>query len=167
MQEIPYHYPAKFTPSPISKMIASLIKIPVENKVETYQELVCTELDQAKIYEIITTMAENNKLSLLMKQNHLKGLGAQINHVHGLKFLSTIVAHPHLKTCLSQIFEDYFKRNGFMDGLAPSLTREADKGKLDQYINDFCTEVNASRAQVEGFFQARDWEGMVRLLITQ
>ncbi|HSX14172.1 MAG TPA: hypothetical protein VLE96_07130 [Chlamydiales bacterium] len=167
MHDVPYHYPAKYIPSPVAKLVASLIKFPVENKVESYQELVCTEADKVKIYEIITTMADNNKISLLLKQNHLKGLGAQINHVHGLKFLSTIIAHPHLKVCLSQIFDDYFKRNGFLDGLGPSLTREADKGKLDQYINDFCVEVSTTREQLNGFFQARDWEGMVRLLIAQ
>lgn len=162
---VPSHYHANFAPSPIASFIASLIKFPVENKVETYNELACSEVDQANIYVIITTMAENNKLSLLLKKGYLQSLGAQINHVHPLKFLSTIITHPHLHTCLYEVFDDYFKRNGFMDGIGPSLTRESEKGKLAQYITDFSTEVNAPREDLEGFFQSRDWEGMVRHLI--
>lgn len=167
MYDVPYHYQANYTPSQFASLLATLIKFPVETKVETYQELVCTDVDQANIFEIITTMAENNKLSLLLKKNHLQALGSQINHVHPLKFLSTIIAHPHLKGCLTSVFEDYFKRNGFMDGIGPSLTRESDKGKLQQYINDFSVEVSATREQLDGFFQSRDWEGMVRFLIAQ
>lgn len=167
MNDAPYHYTINHAPAPITSIIASLIKIPVENKLENYQDLVCNEVDKANIYEIISTMAETAVPKLVLKTNHLKSLGAQINHVHGLKFLSTIIANPYLKSCLAQVFQNYFKRNGFMDGLAPSLTRESDKGKLDHYINDFCEEVGSSREQLEGYFQSRDWEGMVRLLISQ
>lgn len=165
MYDVPYHYTAHYAPSPVASVIASLIKFPPENKVENYKDLACTEVDQANIYEIITTMAENNKLSLLLKKNYLQNLGAQINHVHPLKFLSTIVVHPHLRTCLYDVFDDYFKRNGFMDGIGPSLTRESEKGKLSQYINDFCAEVSTPREELDKYFQTRDWEGMVRILI--
>src|SRR5438105_2983812 len=95
---------------------ASIIKIPPKDKVKdpTYQELVCTEQDVAKIYEIVTTIADTNKISLLFKQSHLKELGAQINHVHPLKFLSTVFTDPHLKTCMFYIWNDSFKRSGFI-----------------------------------------------------
>jgi hypothetical protein len=145
---------------------ASIIKIPTEqNKSTAYQDLVCTDQDQAVIYEIITTMSEHGKLSLLLKQSHLKGLGSQINHLHPLKFLSTIVMHPRLRECLVDVFDDYFKRNGFMDGIGPSLTREADKGKLDQYIQDFAQEVNVPKEHLYKYFQNQDWEGLVRYFI--
>lgn len=148
--------------------IASIVKIPKDKpKSSGYADLVCTTEDQATIYEIITTMAENGKLSLLLKQGHLKGLGSQINHVHPLKFLSTIVTNPRLRECLINIFDDYFKRNGFMDGIGPSLSREAEKGKLDAYIDDFAKEVQVPREQIEQFFKNQDWEGLVRFFIPQ
>ena len=147
-------------------MTASIIKKPPAKSVETpYKDLVCTEEDRANIYEIISTMAENGKLSLLFKQSHLKEIGAQINHVHPLKFLSAIFTDPHLKSCMYYIWDDYFKRNGFLDGLGPSLTREAEKGKLHQYLSDFATEVGASADNLRPYFDAQDWENMVHYLI--
>ncbi len=146
---------------------ASIIKIPADQrKTDSYQDLVCTDQDQSTIYEIITTLAENGKISLLLKQHHLKSLGSQINHVHPLKFLSTIVTNPRLRECLVDIFDDYFKRNGFMDGIGPSLTREAEKGKLGAYINDFAAEVKAQRENIDSFFQKQDWEGLVRFFLS-
>lgn len=165
MYDVPYHYQTTYELSSFSALLASMIKFPPENKVEGYKNLVCRDIDQAIIYEIITTMAANNKLSLLMKKSYMQNLGAQINHVHPLKFLSTIVAHPQLNACLFEVFDDYFKRNGFMDGLGPNLSRESEKGKLAQYIGDFCAEVNTPREHLDRFFVANDWEGLVRFLI--
>ncbi len=142
--------------------IATIIKIPTDKEPNSYQGLVCTEQDKTTIYEIITTLAEHGKLSLLLKQSHLKGLGSQINHVHPLKFLSTIVTNPRLRECLVDIFDDYFKRNGFMDGIGPSLSREAERGKLAMYVNDFSEEVKVKKEDVEPFFRKQDWEGLVR-----
>ncbi len=166
MQEIPYDY-ATYIPSSTLSLLASMIKFPPENKSEAYKDLTCTEADQANIQEIITLMAENGKLSLLLKKNYLQNLGAQINHVHPLKFLSTIITSEKLKSYLYEIFDDYFKRNGFMDGIGPSLSRESDKGKLNQYIGDFSEEVNTPREHLSKFFLNHDWEGLVRFLINR
>lgn len=150
----------------VTSICASIIKFPADQrKIDSYQDLACTEQDKAIIFEIITTMSEHGKLSLLLKQSHLKGLGSQINHVHPLKFLSTIVTNPRLRECLVDVFDDYFKRNGFMDGIGPSLTRESDKGKLDQYIKDFAEEVKVPKELINRFFQQQDWEGLVRYFL--
>ena len=146
---------------------ASIIKFPPkETKTETgYKDLICTEQDKANIYEIITTMAENSKLSLLLKQSHMKQIGAQINHVHPLKFLAAIFSNPRLKMCMIDIFNDYFKRTGLMDGLGPSLQKEAERGKLIGLLPEFAAEVNVPAENLRPYFEAMDWENMVRFLI--
>jgi hypothetical protein len=147
-------------------MMASIIKKPPAKPVETpYNQLVCTAQDKAYIYEIISTMAQNGKLTLLFKQSQLKEMGAQINHVHPLKFLASIFSDSYLKTCMVSVWDDYFKRNGFLDGLAPSLTREAESGKLNQYLAEFATEVGHSEESLRPYFDARDWENLVLFLI--
>ena len=162
MQDAPHYQTATYALSPMASLIASIIKFPPENKPNSYETLACTEEDREKIYEIITTLGDNGKLYLLTKRSHLKGLGAQITHVHALKFLSTIVTNPRLRACLPEIFKDYFKRTNFMEGLSPSLSRESEQGKLDEFIDGFAKEINIPREQLRPFFQNRDWEGLVR-----
>ena len=148
--------------------LAVVIKIPpAKAQDETYDELVCTEQDQSHISEIIKTMAEYGKLSLLFKQNHLKQLGAQINHVHPLKFLEVVFSDVELKHCMGEIFEDYFKKTGLLDGLGPSLSREMEKGKLNQHIEAFSKAISVSAEGIRPYFQTADWEALVRHLINE
>lgn len=164
MQHMPPPPPAYHWIVPFS--LASIIKVPPNPEKEIpYQDLVCTDQDRAYIIEIITGMAENSKFSLLLKQNHFKNIGTQINHVHPLKFLVVAVSSPQLKANLEIIFDDYFKRNGFMDGLGPCLTREAEKGKLEKYLPAFAAEVGIPEEKIRPYFQARDWDGFVRFLM--
>ena len=156
--------------------LAAIIKIPAgEQRDPAYKNLICSDEDKALIFELITTLSDNSKFSLLMKQSHLRQIGVQINHVHPFKFLSTIFANSRLKACMGNIFDDYFKRNGFMDGLGPSLTREASKGKLNQYLKEFALEVNVPETELRELYgeknwsgsdwETRDWEKLVRFLM--
>lgn len=145
---------------------ASIIKKPPVKVTEpSYKDLVCTESQKACIYEIISTMADNSKLSLLFKQNHLKSLGDQISDVHPMKFLSTIFSDYYLKICMINIWNDHFKRNGFLDGLGPSLTREMEKGKLLFHLADFGAEIGVSEEAMRPYFESQDWENLVAFLI--
>ncbi|MGB7977551.1 MAG: hypothetical protein WCF19_00155 [Chlamydiales bacterium] len=143
-------------------------KPPVKATDVSYKDLDCTPQDREKIHEIISTVGEKGKLGLLFQQGHLRELGAQINHVHPLKFLATIFKDPHLKSCMYYIWDDYFKRNNFLDGLIPRLEGEAEKGKLGLYINDFAADLQIPShgfPALKAYFDARDWEGMVLFLI--
>jgi len=148
-------------------LLAQIVRIPPNKGNVSYGQLICTEQDKANVFEIISTMAGNGKITLLIRQGHLKELGAQINHLHPLKFLEIIFTSEHLKGCITSIFEDYFKRNGFMDGLGPSLTNESDKGKLSQHIPFFAKEVNVAPEALQPYILACDWENLVRYLIAQ
>jgi hypothetical protein len=154
--------------------VCSIIKISPPAP-ELYKDLVCTTQDKAIIEEIVNLLFQNTKWDLLWTENYMNELGAKITHVHPLKFLSTILLNPVLKMHLIVIFEDYFKRNGFLgnrlgrtaDGLGSSLNREADKNKLEQYLADFAKEINVPVDNFRPFFQTRDWENLVRYLIQQ
>lgn len=147
-------------------LTGSIIKKPPVKPVETsYFQLECTEQDKANIYEIISTMAEKGKLSLLFQQSYLREIGAQINHVHPLKFLAVIMKEPYLKSCMSYIWDDYFKRNGFMDGIAPALSREAEKGKLEFHLDEFAKDVGLPKEHIKAYFDVHDWENLVLYLI--
>ena len=140
-------------------------KLEPESKEPAYNELVCTETDKQNIAYIIQTLSKSGKLSLLFKQGELKRIGAEINHVHPLKFLETIFADPDLKECMRAIYRDYFKWNGFLDGVAPSLTSQSDQGKLMQYIKDFSAGVNSTSEALTPYFDSKDWENLVRYLV--
>lgn len=150
-----------------SSLAGSIIKFPPagEPKDLSYAELVCSDVDARCICEIITCVAKNGKVTLLFKQNHLRQLGAQIKHVHPLKFLATIFKDPKLRICMREISDDYFKWSEFMEGLAPNLTREADKGKLEQHLTAFASDVGVSPDHIRKYFQNRDWESLVRQLM--
>ncbi|MBI3508977.1 MAG: hypothetical protein HY069_05035 [Chlamydiia bacterium] len=154
-QYVQYLLPAHF------QQLASIIKIPpAETSDSSYKSLLCTQEDKDMIDELITTLGENGKLALLTIQSDVRRLGAQINHVHPFKFLAVIFSTPRLKEHMkNNIFSDYFKRNGFMDGLGPSLSREALKGKLHPYIDDFAKEVNVSPDMLRQLFDNRQWSG--------
>lgn len=166
MHDAPSYFTIPYkAPSGLMSLIAAMIEMPPEPESESYADLICTEQDKAIIFEIITTMSTESKLGLLMKKGYMHNLGAQINHVHPLKFLSSILMHDHLRVCLKDFFGDYFKRNGFMDGIGPSLTQEADKGLLGQYIDEFAKEVGAESSEILPFFEKRNWEGLVRFFL--
>lgn len=145
----------------------SIIKLPPNPGVDlTYNELVCTDIDKEKIIELITTLADNNKFSLLLNQTYIKGLGASLNHVHPLKFIAVSMATPHLKNCYRLIYDDYFKKTAVLEGMGASLTREAEKKKLDQYLAPFAEEMKVPVEVLRPFTDARDWEGLVAYLMT-
>lgn len=145
---------------------ASIIKRPPAKVADiSYKDLVCSEEDQANIYEIISTVGEKPKLKLLFHINHLKELEAKVTHVHPLKFLSTIFKNSYLKSLMYYIWNDSYKKEGFFNGLSPRLTLEAEKGKLDMHLKDFATDLGVSPESLKAYFDVRDWENMVLFLI--
>jgi len=150
--------------------IASIIKIPPPTQPPagelSYEQLACSEIDKQKITRLITTMAENGKLALLLKyQRELRQIGREIDHVHPLKFLSTVFSNPTLKVYMKEIYHDYFKWTNFMDGLGNGLTSQAKQGKVGPYINEFAKEVGAQPDALQGYVQSMDWENMVVFLM--
>ena len=143
-------------------LVGSMLKKPPSRPTESsYKELVCTDQDRENIREIISAMGEKGKLALLFQQTYLRELGTHINHVHPLKFLSVIMTDQYLKSCMTIIWNDYFKKKGLLDGLVPALSREAEKGKLQLYLPDFANEVGVLHEDLKPYTDVYDWENMV------
>jgi hypothetical protein len=147
---------------PIEK--AGFIK-PKPREEAPYNKLYCDEKDRTSISDLIKAMAEHGKLWLLGHKTYMNELGDSVRHVHPLKFLEVVFSNEYLKACMREIFEDYFKKNGFMDGLGESLTIKSKVGDLDRYLGDFAKAVKADAENLKPFFENRDWEGLVRYLM--
>ena len=157
-------------PNSNSEPITSIIKIPDTPQITTsalsYDQLICTEIDKQKIARLITVMGENGKLVLWAKyQKELRQIGREIDHVHPLKFLSTIFSNPALKNYMKEIYHDYFKWTNFMDGLGNGLTAQAKQGKIAPFLNDFAKEVGAQPESLRGYVESLDWENMILFLM--
>ena len=94
-----------------------------------YNRLECSKRDEDVIYVIISNMAERSKLWLLLNQVEFYRMGDSIAHVHPLKFLEIIFKDAYLTNCMIEIFQDYFKRNGFMKDLGAHLAAKLDAGE--------------------------------------
>jgi hypothetical protein len=117
------------------------------------------------IQELISTMAETNLVALYFKENHMKALGDRVNEVHPLKFLAVIFSNSYLKSCMNVIWDSTIKRNEFVNGLAGSLNREMEKGRLYVHLEAFAADVNLPHETVRPFFDAQDWGNLVLFLI--
>lgn len=146
--------------------LAGIIKIPPKVVEESYKDLICSDVNRMKIYELITTMADNGKISLLFNhQTRLKTLGVELEQVHPLKFLAVIFSNPQLKACMYKVFDDPFKRTEFVDGITPNMMRQLEKGKLLPFIADFAREVGRSDQEMRPYFHTLNWDGLVTYLI--
>jgi hypothetical protein len=147
--------------------LSAIIKIPPKTAEETYMGLACSEIDRKNIHDLVNTLAENGKISLLFNhQTTLKGIGAALAHVHPMKFLGVIFSNPQLKANMAKVFDDPFKRIEFVEGITPNMMLQFEKGKLFPFIPDFAKEVGRPEQELRPFFQSLNWEGLIRYLIS-
>lgn len=146
-------------------LLAFIKPKPKPKKKYFYKDLVCTRDDQEAIGYIVVTLSEKGKWWLMKHRSHVEAVGDTINHVHPLKFMETIFADPDLKERMKIVFDDYFKRNGFMKGLVVSLTNRSNIGELDEYLPDFAKAIGVPLKAIKPYFDDQDWDGLVRHLI--
>ncbi len=152
-------------------ILAGIVKIPPggikpPQGDTSYDELDCSDSDKEKIGYILTTMAANGKLTLLLTyKKDLEKAGNEIGHVHPLKFLGVTFSNPKLSQAMKEIRHDYFKWRGFADGIKPSLTNQATQNKLLPYLDDFSKEINRPAARIKPFLENKDWDGMLDFLL--
>ena len=106
-------------------------------------------------------------LQLWRMEDELERLGDNLNPVHPLKFLATIIVDPAMKEQLRSFFKNLlpFKKDGFMRGLNRTLPKELENGTLYTHVAAFAKEVNVREEMIRPYLDKRDWEGLVRSLL--
>jgi hypothetical protein len=159
---IMYSMPNNF----LTSSLAAIIKIPPKPQEYTYAQVPCSNEDQAKIKELITTIGTHGKIDLLLHyKSHLEQLGDEVRPVHPLKFLDVIFSDPTLKNYMKDIYDDYFKWSNFINNIAEVLETESKKGTVQKYLPDFASNLHISPSTLQPFVDKRDWKNFVTYLI--
>lgn len=155
-------------------ILAGIIKIPPkEERTVSYIELPRTQEDEKKIEDLISTMGIHGKIDLLLNhEKRLRKIGEDLRYLHPLKFIGFIFSHKNskgeldLKKYMGAVFDDYFKRTNFVNDFAQTMDIYDLKNKLKIYINDFAKEINVPSDKISPFINEKDWEGLIKFLIS-
>lgn len=161
------HVPRQYFCFSPSVQLAAIVKIPKtdDNQKPTYDSLTPSELEKREIEDLISSMGQYGKITLLIKhKSRLEKIGDDLRHLHPYKFLSTIFANPQLKIYMKEIMQDYFKRTNFIDGLVPSIEAELVKGTIYEFLSDFCSELSLNENDVRSIIDKKDWTRLVGYL---
>jgi len=156
-----------------TRSLAAIVKISPKDRNQTYTQLRRTQEDEDKIDDLIYTMGSNGKIVLLFQhEKRLRIIGDELRPVHPLKFIGYIFSKhkpedkPDLQTQMGNVFDDYFKRSNFVKDYAQTMDIFDLKNALVKYINDFSKEVDVSPDKIMPFINDKDWEGLLKFLIT-
>lgn len=127
-----------------------------------YEDLECIESDQIKIATIISTIANCNYFTLMMKAMTLYKLGNELEPVHPLKFIACIFSNTTLKEGMKKIKTDSFKWNNFINPFIDKMNKQEN---LEAYIEGFAEEISTSQENITPFFVSRKWDELVLFLI--
>ncbi|KKL98157.1 MAG: hypothetical protein KR126chlam4_00913 [Candidatus Anoxychlamydiales bacterium] len=149
-------------------ILSAIVKLPPKNEKQmTYTELPRPYEDEQKITDLITTLGINGKIALLLHhEKRLNKVGNEIRYIHPFKFLGYIFTHPDLKEYMAVIFDDYFIRTRFVKDFAQTMDIYDLRNKLVIYLDDFANELGISVDKIKPFIDNREWEGLLRFLIS-
>lgn len=136
------------------------------HEVKQFLHLPLLEWEKKNIYKIVSTMGEKNVVQLLFEKKTLERKGKEINHVHPMRFIGYAFSDPYLKKCMARIKTSGFKWGGFIDGFGGRMKEEYNRNNLLPYVPSFCEYLNANPEKVTRFIQNRDWDGLVKYLIS-
>jgi len=125
------------------------------------------------ISEMIRIINDTLAPALLLKEGELIEMGKQIEDVHPLKFLETVLNNRDLKEAVQEIESAFFpvKWKGFLYGKGQSpgfvakCKRENDLGNIAPYFADFCRAVKVDIKKVRPLYEANQWEEFIRFLV--
>lgn len=132
----------------------------------SYETLPITDVDKELITELLQTMAEDNVVKLLFKQNRLKEIGRLIHPMHPLRFLGTVFSDRRLVRYMGEIRQSNFKWEEFIKGFVERMRYEARRDNLLPYVHGFAQAINRDPTWVARYIEVRDFEGLVVFLLS-
>lgn len=128
-----------------------------------------TTKEKKDIHYIVTTLGRADPIKLKREESFLTQAGDRINHLHPFKFLSCIFTNEEMKVGLLQIRSRIISRipKKFFGGLFESLTEEAEKNNLHEYINDFAYALKVDPALITTAIEKKEWKELINILIEQ
>lgn len=115
-----------------------------------------TESDKENIRYIITTLATNSSISLIIYKKKLEQAGNRLNNVHPLTFLSYIFTDRTLGRYVKKIHGMPWRE--FAKGMAGSLNSAAKNNDLpDAAISDFLKSIGVQRNALENTIKQARW----------
>ncbi|HSX37617.1 MAG TPA: tetratricopeptide repeat protein [Chlamydiales bacterium] len=132
---------------------------------------ICPDIDKKHIRDLIITLDDGSILSLSAKMSRLAEIGDQIAHLHPMTFIKETLSDPNLRKRMKKIFSHPLKRtgimtgSGFRKGFNHHLTKAANIGELDTYIESFANSLHVSAKEIKPLIQSHEWTNLYVYLI--
>jgi hypothetical protein len=131
-----------------------------------YCELPCSEECRKKIDDLITGIASDNLVNLLLEYQRFSTLGKEIDaKVYPLKFLEVIFTDKKLKEHLISLRNDFLKWPYFLQGIADKLDVESKKEGFSELLKGFSEKVNVPLEKLQPFCDQKEWQKLIDSLI--
>jgi hypothetical protein len=124
--------------------------------------------DDLRTFEyIITTVGNTNMFFLWPQQSKLEKLGDDIYHIHSLKSLIHLFSNRELTISLNHMFNNYFKRSKFVEGIAKKMLELDEKGLVEPYFEEFAHQLRVVPDLIRPYFESRDWNNLIKVLLKE
>ncbi len=115
---------------------------------------------------IINTLGNASLFDLPRLRPQLDEAGVRVEHLHPLKFLTTIFSDEEIKRSMVLMSQRLLVYNRFMRNLKDNLNHEAKNENITiVQVRDFTKKVGVPITAVKPHFQKRDWIEFVEVLI--
>lgn len=127
-----------------------------------------TPKEKSDIRFIVTSLADKSLVTIAFIKDDLEAAGDRIDHIHPLRFLSTIFTDEELKVGIRNIRGRGWIWNQFTSGLKESLETEMNIGNMGQeYLIHFANDVGLDVSRIYPTIAVQNWDGFIDTLIKE
>lgn len=116
-----------------------------------------TEKEEALIEEMVTTLGDTGVMGLINKRSHLNNLGKQLENLHPLDFIGSIIKNRELKVKMHKVMKSSVKWKAFSSEMAKSLHLASQQESFDQKLTLFCKQHGLDLEKAQELSSKRAW----------